>query len=66
MASEPEPLLELRDLKTYFHTDEGVARSVDGVSYSIYPGKTLGGCYLGFIRQEFGLRREMSGSALAL
>ncbi len=40
--AEQEPLLELRDLKTYFYTDEGVAKSVDGVSYKILPGETLG------------------------
>ncbi|MEX1025621.1 MAG: ABC transporter ATP-binding protein [Planctomycetota bacterium] len=38
----PEPILELEDLKTYFTTDEGVARAVDGVSVSILPGETLG------------------------
>lgn len=37
-----EKLLEIRDLCTYFYTDEGVATAVDGVSYSIYRGKTLG------------------------
>jgi peptide/nickel transport system ATP-binding protein len=37
-----QPLLELRNLKTWFYTDEGIARSVDGVSYSILPGETLG------------------------
>ncbi len=40
--AEQQPLLELRDLKTYFHTDEGVARAVDGVSYKVLPGETLG------------------------
>jgi peptide/nickel transport system ATP-binding protein len=36
------PLLELRDLKTWFWTDEGVAKAVDGVSYKVLPGETLG------------------------
>ncbi len=37
-----EPLLEVRNLKTYFETDEGTVRAVDGVSYTIYRGRTLG------------------------
>ncbi|MCE9636367.1 MAG: ABC transporter ATP-binding protein [Planctomycetes bacterium] len=40
--ADQQPLLELRDLKTWFWTDEGVAKAVDGVSYSIHPGETLG------------------------
>jgi len=36
------PLLEVRDLKTYFSTDRGTARAVDGVSFSIPAGSTLG------------------------
>ncbi|MDP6839795.1 MAG: ABC transporter ATP-binding protein, partial [Planctomycetota bacterium] len=37
-----EYLLELNDLRTYFTSDEGTARAVDGVSYAIEPGQTLG------------------------
>ena len=40
--SEREVLLELRDLRTYFHAEEGVARAVDGVNYKIHSGETLG------------------------
>jgi len=36
------PLLEVRDLHTYFETDEGVGRAVDGVSFSVSQGRTLG------------------------
>jgi len=36
------PLLDIKDLKTQFFTREGVVHAVDGVSYSIDKGKTLG------------------------
>ena len=35
-------LLEVKDLKTYFYTDAGVAKSVDGVTFSVERGKVLG------------------------
>lgn len=42
--SQPERdiILELRNLRTYFFTDQGVVRSVDGVSYQIGRGETVG------------------------
>ena len=35
-------LLEIRNLKTYFFTDEGIVKAVDGVSFHVERGKTLG------------------------
>ncbi len=37
-----EPLLNVRDLRTYFYTENGVAKSVDGVSFSLGAGETVG------------------------
>ena len=36
------PLLEVTDLKTYFHTRNGIVRAVDGVSFSLEKGQTVG------------------------
>jgi oligopeptide/dipeptide ABC transporter ATP-binding protein len=37
-----DAVLEIRNLKTYFYTDEGVARAVDGMDLVVRRGKTLG------------------------
>jgi oligopeptide transport system ATP-binding protein len=36
------PLLEVEDLRTYFHTRAGVIRAVDGVSFALQEGETVG------------------------
>ena len=36
------PLLDVQDLKVHFHTDDGVVKAVDGISYSVDAGQTLG------------------------
>jgi peptide/nickel transport system ATP-binding protein len=37
-----QAVIDVADLKTHFHTEEGVVRAVDGVSFRIEPGRTLG------------------------
>ena len=36
------PLLEVNNLRTYFHTRNGIVRAVDGISFSVDKGKTIG------------------------
>jgi len=36
------PLIEVKGLRTYFYTEDGVVKAVDGVSFAIEPEQTLG------------------------
>jgi len=40
--TDQKPLLEVRNLKTYFYTEDGIVRAVDGVNFEVYPGEVLG------------------------
>ncbi len=39
---EEAPILKVEDLKTYFFTRSGVVKAVDGISFQLQPGETLG------------------------
>src|SRR3954452_23639185 len=36
------PLISIRNLKTYFYPDEGIVKAVDGASFDIPRGRTIG------------------------
>ena len=42
VSPEPQILLQIRDLTTYFPLDEGILKAVDGISLDIYKGRVLG------------------------
>jgi oligopeptide/dipeptide ABC transporter ATP-binding protein len=40
--TDKRPLLEVKNLKTHFFTEDGVVHAVDGVDFVVYPGEILG------------------------
>lgn len=42
MSENSKPLLEVKNLKTYFYTEDGVVHAVDGVDFYVNPGEVLG------------------------
>ncbi|MGH1338271.1 MAG: ABC transporter ATP-binding protein [Aureispira sp.] len=42
MQEQRKKLLEVRELKTYFNTEDGVSKAVDGISFTLYRGETIG------------------------
>ena len=41
-ANTNETILDVKDLKTYFYTEDGVVKAVDGVDFSVKKGEVLG------------------------
>ena len=41
-SAQQAPLLDIRGLRTYFNTEAGVAKAVDGIDLSVYPGEVVG------------------------
>lgn len=56
--SEQSYLLEVKDLKTHFFLDRGIVRAVDGVSFGIEPGRTLG------VLGESGCGKSVTGYSI--
>jgi oligopeptide/dipeptide ABC transporter ATP-binding protein len=40
--TDQKPLLEVKNLKTHFFTEDGIVHAVDGVDFAVYPGEILG------------------------
>ena len=53
-----DPLLVVKDLKVHFPTSDGIVKAVDGLSYTVERGKTLG------IVGESGSGKSVSSSAI--
>jgi peptide/nickel transport system ATP-binding protein len=57
-SSSGDPLLVVKDLKVHFPTSDGIVKAVDGLSYTVERGKTLG------IVGESGSGKSVSSSAI--
>jgi oligopeptide/dipeptide ABC transporter ATP-binding protein len=57
-ATAPDPLLEIEDLQVGFDTESGLLRAVDGVSFQIRAGQTLG------LVGESGCGKSVTASAI--
>jgi len=42
VADKTQPLLSVKNLKTYFFTEDGVVKAVDGIDFVVYPGEVFG------------------------
>jgi len=42
VTNKTQPLLDVRNLKTYFYTEDGIVKAVDGLNFKVYPGEILG------------------------
>ncbi|MEZ4728950.1 MAG: ABC transporter ATP-binding protein [Caldilineaceae bacterium] len=58
MTQTAYPLLEVKNLKTHFFLDEGTVRAVDGVSFAIRRGRTLG------VVGESGCGKSITGRSI--
>ena len=40
--TDKQHILAIENLRTWFHTDDGIVKAVDGISVEAFPGETLG------------------------
>ena len=58
MTDRSAPILRVRDLALHYFTSQGVVRALDGLSFDLYPGETLG------LVGESGCGKTTTGMAL--